>query len=444
MNNTDNKSTWHQSRYNLFAPIPGSKHYAGINTFSGSAGVFSMPELYLLSETESLPSGHPALERFKDLGMIVNFDEEVALRSMAGLASGVPFEVCLTICPTVACNFDCPYCFQNHIRGSMSQKVQDDTVALAEQLLKLSGAHKLRVRWFGGEPLLYPDIIDNLSRRLIDLADRYGADYKAWIITNGYLLTQDICDMLGRAKVTSAQITIDGPEHIHNATRRLAGGGGTFDKITTNLSTLKIPFKVKIRCNLHSENYKYKDDVKKLTEELALRSGNNYEFNPVFMESHYIKSKDKDKVKPASYDVFYNKCLEDFAAKSGPSAGRFCEANNFWQICINDRGRLFRCWEIPDEEEDSFGAVSDWNPEDPIRTADNPDRFTYYINASNPFANENCKGCVWFPKCLGSCPHTRRAEGYRCVPWKDDPDAYVLSVYKNKFEHNKPKDMTDG
>lgn len=435
---------WHQSRYNLFAPIPGSKQIAGINTFSGSVGAFSVPELYLLSETESLPCDHPALERFKNLGMVVNFDEKAALLSMAGLASGAPFEVTLTICPTVACNFDCPYCFQDHTRGAMSQKIQDDTVALAERMLKASGARKLRVRWFGGEPLLYPDIIDSLSQRLISLADRYGADYKAWIITNGYLLTQDICDMLGRAKVRSAQITIDGPEQIHNATRHLKGGGGTFDRIVNNLRTLKIPFKVKIRCNLHSENLEYKEYINGLTKELALQSGNNYEFSPVFMEHHYVKSKDKDKVKPVKFEDYYGKCLEEFTARYGPASGRFCEANNIWQVCINDRGRLLRCWEIPDNEKESFGSVSEWNPEDPIRTADNPDIFTYYLNSSNPFTNDNCKGCVWFPKCLGTCPFIRKAEGYQCYPWKDDPDAYVLSVYRHKFGLDTPKDTTDG
>ena len=440
----NNSSNWHQSRYNLFAPIPGSKSYAGINTFSGTYGVFSVPELYLLSETEHLPSDHPALERFKRLGMVVDYDEEAALISMAGLASGAPFEVCLTICPTLACNLDCPYCYQDHGRGSMTPKTQDDTIALAERMLKASGARKLMIRWYGGEPLLCPDIIEQMSIRLMALAERYGAEYKAWILTNGYLLTQDICDMLGRVRVTSAQITIDGTEKTHNATRHLTGGGGTFDRITTNLRTLRIPFKVKVRCNLHNGNEKEKDEVEKLVEELALSSGNTYIFNPVYIQTNILKSKDRDTIEPVGFEQNYQYDIDSFCSRFGPAAGRFCEANNIWQVCVNDKGRLYRCWETPDDTDDSFGSAAYWNPEDPIRTSDNPDSFTYYINSSNPLMHEQCRDCVWFPKCLALCPYTRKKYGYKCYPWKNDPDTFVLAVYKYKTGINTSEDMTNG
>ena len=68
----------------------------------------------------------------------------------------------LTVCPTLACNFACPYCFQGHGRTyeSMSREVRDEVVSLAERMLDASGASRLRVTWFGGEPLLAPDVIE--------------------------------------------------------------------------------------------------------------------------------------------------------------------------------------------------------------------------------------------------------------------------------------------
>ena len=48
----------------------------------------------------------------------------------------------------------------------MSEQVQDDVVALAGRLLKAAKADRLSVTWFGGEPLLAPDIIASLSERL--------------------------------------------------------------------------------------------------------------------------------------------------------------------------------------------------------------------------------------------------------------------------------------
>lgn len=72
----------------------------------------------------------------------------------------------------MVCNFDCPYCFEDHFAGKMSEEVQDDVVALAERMLEASGTKDLHVTWFGGEPLLAPDIIESLSARLIVLTGR--------------------------------------------------------------------------------------------------------------------------------------------------------------------------------------------------------------------------------------------------------------------------------
>ena len=68
----------------------------------------------------------------------------------------------------------------------------------------------LSVAWFGGEQLLAADVIESLSKRLMAPAEEKGVDYRASIITNAYLLTQDVIDMLSAVKVTSAQVTIDG------------------------------------------------------------------------------------------------------------------------------------------------------------------------------------------------------------------------------------------
>ena len=81
-----------------------------------------------------------------------------------------PMDVRLTICPTMGCNFDCPYCFEGHRPGVMSAEVQDDVVALAGRMLEASEARALLVTWFGGEPLLAPGVIESLSGRLSDLA----------------------------------------------------------------------------------------------------------------------------------------------------------------------------------------------------------------------------------------------------------------------------------
>ena len=210
MGRTAGETGWRVSRYNVAAKIPDSDKVAVANLFRGTCGSYSPLEMYLLDEIESLDENHPILKRFKDRGLIVNFNERAALEAKARLTCALGDSVDLTICPTMGCNFDCPYCFENHRPGRMTQEVQDGVIALAERMLKASAAKKLDVTWFGGEPLLMPDIIEALSARLMSLAEKYGAEYDASIITNGFLLTQEIADMLDHCKVASAQITLDG------------------------------------------------------------------------------------------------------------------------------------------------------------------------------------------------------------------------------------------
>ena len=164
----------------------------------------------------------------------MNFDERAALYTMGRLGCTVG-GVGLTICPTIGCNFDCPDCFENHKSGKMTAEVQDDVVVLAERMLEAAREKTLHITWFGGEPLLAPDVIETLSGRLMALCTAKDARYNADIITNGYYLMQENADMLTRCRVASAQITLDGVGEAHDKTRHLAGGGATFERITDNL-----------------------------------------------------------------------------------------------------------------------------------------------------------------------------------------------------------------
>jgi len=143
---------------------------------------------------ERLDEHHPAIERFVKRGIIANFDEKTALESMGRAECAAPYGVSLTICPTMNCNFDCPYCFENHRPGKMSPEVQDDVVNLARRILEVRSGKSLHVSWFGGEPLLAPDVIESLSERLIALAEEFHFSYSAAITTNGYLLSQKNTD----------------------------------------------------------------------------------------------------------------------------------------------------------------------------------------------------------------------------------------------------------
>lgn len=431
----EGSSKWRASRYNLFAPIPGTDLFAGINLFHGSCDTYSKAELYLLSEVEFLKSDHPVMNRLKKKGLIVNFDEAAALESMGRLSPAAPYTVYLTISPTMACNFRCPYCFLDHPSSVMTKKIQDEVIGLAERMLSVSHAKTLNIRWFGGEPLLEMDILEDLSRRLMELASDKGAEYKAWMFTNGYLFTQDIADRLGTCGIDHVTVTLDGLCETHNKNRPLAGGGPTFEKITENLRTLRFPFRIQVRQNLHKGNMGESEALQKLVEEIAEESGNDLQYVSSFIKTQHMK--EPGAVRPLEEEDFYDSALKNAAKWFGPSRSLFCDAGNLWSVGINSEGRLFRCWEQQDDPRYSFGYVGDWDPEDPIRTADQPDLFSVFINDSVRTQNEKCRDCVWLPICLGGCPLFRLDGGETCLPWKDKSEDYVLAVYKEKHEKRK-------
>ena len=113
---TAGEAGWHVSRYNLVAPVPGGRKAAIANLYKGVCAEYTPVEMYLLSVLEELDEHHPIIERFSKRGIIADFDERAALEAMGRAACAGGRSIGLTICPTMGCNFDCPYCFEDHLQ----------------------------------------------------------------------------------------------------------------------------------------------------------------------------------------------------------------------------------------------------------------------------------------------------------------------------------------
>lgn len=70
----------------------------------------------------------------------------------------------------------------------MDQDVQDATIQFIKNAV-LKGTRKLDISWYGGEPLLYPEIVESLSRKINAIAQekwlscKYAYGYK-WLLVN--------------------------------------------------------------------------------------------------------------------------------------------------------------------------------------------------------------------------------------------------------------------
>lgn len=120
-------------------------------------------------------------------------------------------------------------------------------------------AKEVHIKWYGGEPLVNFQSISYISNILKN--NYKGKQISYSIVTNGYLIDDKVIEVFRRYKLTSMQITIDGPKEIHDKTRILANGDGTFDTIIENLKIAipKLPECLfSIRVNIDKKNcYEY-------------------------------------------------------------------------------------------------------------------------------------------------------------------------------------------
>lgn len=404
------------------------------NTFRGTHVILSAEQILCLYNFKNFDENNYDHVLFKNYGLIVNYDEIEALKNI-NKHSYLTSVLSLTICPTMGCNFDCTYCFEKHKSIKMTEVTQKEIIDFVNRVITSMRIRALSITWFGGEPLLAPDVIDSLSKQLIQIANDKKLKYRASIITNGYFLTQKNADMLAQNKVFKYQITLDGTDKTHNLTRHLANGGPTFEVITKNLQNVKINGIVNIRHNVYNNNKNESTILKKIIENLSKQSGNTIHYyqaiiadNPAnYLDNQieYLNAKDASDIM-IERDV--NKLIQ--------TRGRFCGSECLTAITIDSEGRLYKCWEDVDKPERSFGNIKTWNPGNPIITADNAKILLNYFNLAGTFDDNECLNCVLLPQCFGGCPSKRLYSHKNCFPYKDYIDDYIQKLVEKFLEKN--------
>ena len=95
------------------------------------------------------------------------------------------------ILPTTACNARCFYCFEEGVKfHSMSMET-------ASQVCKFiigqnKHTQKVLIQWFGGEPLLNPDVITYITQTLDAEFASKGVQVNYQMTTNGSLITDEM------------------------------------------------------------------------------------------------------------------------------------------------------------------------------------------------------------------------------------------------------------
>lgn len=371
-----------------------------------------MPELYL-----HLRTGGFLVEDTQD----DDFFRILKMRRLTANYAG--HTMLLTIAPTRACNFACPYCFEeNRTASLMTEETEEKLVRFIEKHKQVT---KLGLTWYGGEPLLYFDKIKNLNAKIESL----GKDYSSFIVTNGYLLTPEVIAQLDNLKITNMQITLDGKKETHDSRRYLIGGGPTFDKIIGNIDNLMASdWKgiLRIRVNVDPSNrqeYAYVHNF--IRERYPQHFEKRVTVYPGFVHSEavnpdtscFFDSNDKGKFLADVYQEYGINALSAFPYMVMGG----CTMTKRNAYVVGPEGELYKCWDDvgnPDFEIGSIDSFLNWNM---------PLVAESMIGASF-LEDEACQECFYFPICDGGCPKMR------LLNRRDGGKRDVCSYFKNHIK----------
>lgn len=158
-----------------------------------------------------------------------------------------------TILPTTACNARCYYCFEQGCKAlTMTERTADEVINYID---KNRGVNvSIQISWFGGEPLLASQRIDQISKGL----RARQIDFQAEMTTNGYLFDEQMVDQAKAVwNLKKLMITVDGTEDNYNKIKSFVGvTDNPYQRVMRNIALLiDKEIYVTLRMNYDLNNY---------------------------------------------------------------------------------------------------------------------------------------------------------------------------------------------
>lgn len=260
------------SKYNIVTKIKDSDRYFICNLLSKQADILE-PEEYAKIEDNSCLAD----KKFIEKGYVIDKSKEEKLNRAAYLnfiEQRDHSEIQIFYVPTYACNFACSYCYQQEYAPQPLPNATETMNAFFAFVDNRFAGNNKYITIFGGEPLLPGNeqkeqlayFVNEAKKRSIDLA----------IVTNGYNLSEYI-DIFKDASIREIQVTLDGPQTVHDKRRPLHNGTGTFTEIVEGIdAALNNHIPINLRIVLDRENI---EDLPKLAR-FAIQKG--WTSNPLF------------------------------------------------------------------------------------------------------------------------------------------------------------------
>ncbi len=447
------------SDYNHFIYIEEEDKYLIYNAISNGLAKLE-PEIFNrlkegvkgLETLEQDPGKKDLLQRLSDGNIIVDndFDEIDFLRTRFNMGKFSQKTLSLTIVTTADCNMACVYCYQGTQTPAYAGKnLQDSILKFVEERIKSMGYKSLYVTWYGGEPLLNKDFIFSLSKKILKLCKPHNLLYGAMVVTNGTIMNKAIAKKLKGLKVGRMQITIDGPQAIHDRRRPIKNSKkSSYKLILENVKRVLGILPVQIRINVDKTNF---SNTLELLENLE-RNGilnNNKDLNVYIGYTREWTTNCKN----ISHNCF---SMKEFSVAEiefqkmliarGYSLGNLylsptgtCVSVSPHGYVIEPGGELHKCWSDVGNKEAYLGHV------------DKPVTFNKkllkWLSFDPLMQMPECRACKLFPVCGGGCPYVAIKQSnilkddkeYNCTPWKLFMEEKIQLFLKDKAGQLKSK-----
>lgn len=350
-----------------------------------------------------------SLKALESAGFLIadDFDEKTHLEGLMESARAFGF-MKLTVVITRKCNFRCSYCIQ----GS---GVQDDAVigesqlrSMRNMLFDLAPA-SIHTTLYGGEPLLYPEA----CFKTLETVKTVDPNAMAMLVTNGYLLDKDMVRRLCDYGAVAAQITIDGPEEVHDRRRTTKDGKGTYKKVLENTLQAAEHMHVLIRVNVESDmEFDYTAFRKQF-------EGNEriFVYRAPTMYNHQGNA---EKGSENFHSIETKVCGEEMFSKKLNARFPGCAITTQMCAVILPEGKLVRCWNQVQDPSDCysisknglFASHETWR-------------------SWNPFIIPECSECRMLPICGGGCPDRYLKTGVpSCRYTKEGFENFIFENFK--------------
>ena len=406
------------SKFNLYIPgNNGNGHYIIYNTLNDSCAAVDKVVAERLRNgslngdcREESASLRQALA---PLGMVVDtsVDEDQEVEYWFQRIKFDRSMLRITVIVTEQCNLSCRYCYERDRQGSakMDRATSERLLRWIERRLGTTGARKLHIDFYGGEPLLNLSAVESISARLSAFSKMRGIDFETAIITNGVLLSEDLAHRLSPLGLRELKVTLDGDEASHNRLRPDHGGRGTFRRILENLRSIRGMVPIRIGGNLDERAI---EGVPALLDELEaaeLRDSIlSVQFKPIFaienrrsgIEAYNVCKFDDFPNLGAFLDIHRLITARGFPTDPRISLGP-CEACCDGNFAVGPCGELYKCAVMAGQNDAVIGSID----------RDELNYCNTKFMTLDLWRRSECRACAFLPICGGGCRHTAQVEG---------------------------------